>query len=72
LAQLVEESGDDSSYQVAAIYSLRGDHDRAFAALERGYAIRDPGLVLIQLHRAFDPLRDDPRYDAFLKKMGMR
>ena len=71
LAQL-EEFGDDVSYQVASIYSLRGDHDRAFAALERGYAIRDPGLVLIQLHRAFDPLRDDPRYDAFLKKMGMR
>jgi len=72
LAQLVEEFGDDTSYQVAAIYSLRGDHDRAFAALERGYAIRDPGLVSIQLHTAFDPIRDDPRYDAFLKKMGMR
>ena len=72
LAQLVEEFGDDTSYQVAAIYSLRGDHDRAFAALDRGYAIRDPGLVYIQLHTAFDPIRDDPRYDAFLKKMGMR
>lgn len=72
LAQLVEEFGDDVSYQVAAIYSLWGDFDRAFAALERGYAIRDPGLVLIQVHTAFDPLRDDPRYDDFLKKMGLR
>lgn len=72
LAQLVEEFGDDVSYQVAAIYSLRGDFDRAFAALERGYIVRDPGLVLIQMHTAFDPIRDDPRYDAFLKKMGLR
>ena len=72
LAQLVEEFGDDASFQVASIYSLWGDHDRAFAALERGYAIRDPGLVLIQLHTAFDPIRDDPRYDAFLKKMGLK
>jgi len=72
LAQLVKEFGDDVSYQVAAIYSLWGDTDRAFAALERGYAIRDPGLVHIQLQTAFDPIRDDPRYEVFLKKMGMR
>ncbi len=72
LAQLVEEFGDDVSYQVAAIYSLRGDYDRAFEALERGYDARDPGLVLIQMHTAFDPLREDPRYDAFLEKMGLR
>ncbi|MDH3590114.1 MAG: hypothetical protein OEQ74_12000, partial [Gammaproteobacteria bacterium] len=71
LSQLVEY-GDDVSYQIAANYSLRGDLDRAFEALERGYAIRDPGLVMIQAHTAFDPLRDDPRYDALLKKMGMR
>ncbi|MDH3645169.1 MAG: FlgO family outer membrane protein [Gammaproteobacteria bacterium] len=72
LTQLVDELGDDVSYQVAAIYSLRGDLDRAFEALERGFAIRDPGLVLIQAHTAFEPLRDDPRYDALLKRMGLR
>ncbi|MBT8132021.1 MAG: hypothetical protein KJO35_07115, partial [Gammaproteobacteria bacterium] len=64
--------GDDVSYQVAAIYSRRGDLDNAFAALERGYEIRDPGLTYIQLHTAFDPIRDDPRYDALINKMGFK
>lgn len=71
-SHLVDEYGDDVSYQVAVIYSLRGDLDRAFAALERGYAVRDPGLTWIKIQWAFDTLRDDPRYDAFLKKMGMQ
>ena len=72
LTELVDEYGDDVSFQVAAIYSRRGDADRAFEALERGFAVRDPGLILIQVHTAFDPLRDDPRYEALLKKMGLR
>ncbi len=72
LAQLIAEYGDDVSYQVAAIYSSWGEPDKAFAALERGFAIRDPGLIYIQIHAGFDALRDDPRYDAFLRKMGMR
>ncbi len=72
LQALKDEWGDDVSYQIAAIYSRRGDLDNAFATLERGYEIRDPGLTYIQLHTAFDPLRDDPRYDALITKMGFK
>ncbi len=72
LQVLKDEWGDDVSYQVAAIYSQRGDLDNAFAALERGLEVRDPGLTYIQLHTAFDPLREDPRYDALLTRMGFK
>ncbi|NNM19681.1 MAG: hypothetical protein HKO55_00215 [Gammaproteobacteria bacterium] len=72
LHELTAEYGDDVAYQAAAIYTAWGDLDNAFAWLDRGYAIRDPGLVYIQAHTTFDPLHSDPRYDAFLKKMGFR
>ncbi len=72
VSSLVSEHGDDVSYQIAAVNAACGNKDAAFAALERGYAIRDPGLTYIQQHTAFDTLRDDPRYDALLKKMGLK
>jgi len=72
LQQLISEHGDDASYQVAAIYANMGDKDGAFEALERGFAIRDPGVKSVQIHADFDVLHDDPRYDAFLEKLGLR
>lgn len=72
LAELVEGYGDAVSYQVAAVYTSWGDYDAAFAALERGYEIRDPGLPLIQSHSTFDPLRGDPRFEQLLQKMGFQ
>ena len=69
--QLIAEYGEDVSYQLAAIHSMWGDLDRAFEWLERGFEARDPGLINIRVHTSFDPLREDPRYGAFLEKMGL-
>ncbi len=38
--------------------------------LERGYVIRDPGLQFVGATFMFDPIRDDPRFQAFLRKMN--
>ena len=72
LNELIEAYGDDVSWQVAAVYAARGDADQAFAALERGFTARDPGLIYIQSSNWFFDYHDDPRYQAFLKKMGFR
>jgi len=37
--------------------------------LERGYVIRDPGMAYLNRNFLFDPLRDDPRFQALLRKM---
>jgi hypothetical protein len=44
--------------------------DEAFDWLERGYAIRDPGVTYVIADRLMDNLHDDPRWPVFLKKMG--
>ena len=45
--------------------------DAAFEALELAYAERDPILTVAKYWPYFDSLRDDPRWDEFLRKMGL-
>jgi len=53
------------------LYAQWGDADNAMSWLERGYIIRDPGLQYIGAEALFDPIRDDPRFQAFLRKMKL-
>jgi adenylate cyclase len=72
LDELKSTFGDDVSWQVATVYAAMGDADNTFAALNRGFEIRDPGLVFIQGNPLLEPFHDDPRYDDLLKRMGLR
>ena len=61
LEQLDSSYGEAASYQFAQAYAQRGEPDRAFAALERGFAVNDPGLNTL----AGRPVvRSDPRRRA--------
>ena len=72
LQELIDEYGDDASAQAANVYAAWGDVDETFAALDRGFAIRDPGLVYIKGNRFITELiQDDPRYDEFLRRMNL-
>jgi TolB-like protein/cytochrome c-type biogenesis protein CcmH/NrfG len=72
LDELIRLDGDSNPFYIAEVYALRGDADEAFAWLEKGYAIRDPGISIIYEDPIFAPaLRDDPRLAAFAKKLGM-
>jgi serine/threonine-protein kinase len=62
--------GDTASYQYAEIYAQRGDKERAFAALDRAWAIHDPGLTTLRVDFLLDPLRSDPRFVALEKKLN--
>lgn len=72
LKELMDSFGDDVSWQVANVYMAWGDPDNAFAALERGFAIRDPGLVYLKSNLLYEPYDDDPRYQDLLKRMGLQ
>lgn len=73
LQELIDTFGDDVSWQVATVYANWGDKDETVAAIERGIAVRDPGVIYIQMNtRIVDLLQDDPRYDELLKKINLR
>ena len=52
-------------------YAYRGDRDLAFHWLERAYAQKDPDLSGIGGDPMFKNLAQDPRYEAFLRKMNL-
>ncbi len=62
--------GDAANYQYAEVYAQRGEKDRAFAALDRAWSFRDPGLAYMKADCWFEPIRSDPRFGAYLKKMN--
>jgi len=71
LQGLISSAGESASFQIGAIYAQWGDADSAITWLERGYVIRDPGLQYLRVQSVFDPIRDDPRFKALLRKMKL-
>lgn len=71
LQTLISTMGESASFQIAVVYAQWGDADNAMSWLERGYIIRDPGLQGIGFSTLFDPIREDTRFQAFLRKMKL-
>jgi len=55
----------------AKLYGAAGRLDGAFDCLDQAIAQRDPALVHLAVAPDWDSLRDDPRFDDRLKKMGL-
>ncbi len=58
------------NYWVAITYAAVGDKNGAFAELEKAYQNHDWFLQRIKVDPFMDPLRDDPRFDEFVKKLN--
>jgi adenylate cyclase len=71
LAQLTANESETAAYQIAEVYAYRGDKDRAFEWLERGRRQHDPGLASLRKDPLLPNLHDDPRWNAFLRTMGL-
>jgi TolB-like protein/thioredoxin-like negative regulator of GroEL len=71
LNRLIAVYADVAAYQVAEAYAFRKDSDKAFEWLERAYRQRDPGLERSKCDFSFTKLYADPRWDAFLRKLGL-
>jgi tetratricopeptide (TPR) repeat protein len=71
LARLTEGFADISAYLIAEVYAYRGDKDRAFEWLERARRQRDGGLCFLRCDPFLAKLHGDPRWDMFLRKMGL-
>src|SRR5437870_3643409 len=71
LAELIANTSETGAYQIAEAYGYRNDKDQAFEWLERARRQRDAGLPGLRKDSLLPNLHDDPRWDAFLRKMGL-
>jgi len=55
---------------LASDYAQMNEKDKAFGMLEKLYENHDPDLVTIKENAYLDPLRDDPRYDDLIVRIG--
>ncbi len=52
-------------------YVGTGNKDQAFAYLEKAYLQHSNAVVTLKVEPGFDPLRDDPRYQELLHRVGL-
>ena len=71
LGELIAKTGETAAYQIAEAYGYRNDKDRAFEWLERARRQRDAGLPGLRTDSLLPNLHNDPRWDAFLRTMGL-
>ncbi len=73
LEQLLEMSkkGYVPAYDIAVVYMGLGENAQAFEWLSKALEERSGFLVYIKCDRRFDGLRSDPRYNDFLKQIGL-
>ena len=69
LADLVAH-GEGAEFQVAEAYAFLGDKDRAFEYLDKALS-SDPGVVWSRNDWLFDSISGDPRFAAYLSRLGM-
>ena len=71
LQTVIAEQADTSAYQIAEIYALRRDPDSLFKWLDRAWKNRDGGIHYLLYDPAILRYRNDPRFAAFCKKVGL-
>ena len=71
LKRVIEQYAELASYQIAEVYALRNDADKTFEWLDRAWAARDPGVEYLLTDPLILRFRNDPRFAAFCKKVGL-
>ena len=71
LRTLIEKDANGFAYTIAEVYALRNDAKGTFEWLDRASSTRDPGITNL----LYDPFilryKDDPRFAAFCRKVGL-
>ena len=56
---------------IALIYNGLGERDETFSWLERGFEQRDQKMVFLKVEPKWNNLRDDPRFQDLLRRVGL-
>jgi serine/threonine-protein kinase len=70
LAVHAEKEFVKPSDMAEVLFSL-GENDRAFECLEAAFEARDKGVLGLKVYPVYDGVRSDPRFVAFLSRMGL-
>jgi len=60
-----------SPLDFARAYAQLGNKEQAFKYLDAAFVDRSPGLVFLKVDRAWDPIRDDARFAAAIRQVGL-
>ncbi|HEX4375283.1 MAG TPA: adenylate/guanylate cyclase domain-containing protein [Puia sp.] len=71
LEKSLKEVPNQSPYHFARGFIAIGDFDKAVSLLERAYEVRDIRIWHIKVDPTLDPIRNDPRFKALLKKANL-
>lgn len=61
----------DGVFGKALHYAVLGEYESALVSLEAGFAAGDPFSASIGYVKIYDPIRNDPRYQAMLKAVNL-
>ncbi len=65
------QQGIVPSASVAILYGALDESNEAFTWLEKAYQERDPQLTYLKAGRRFEPMRKDPRFGQFVRRVGL-
>lgn len=59
------------TFEIAEVHSFRGELDEAFAWMDRAIARKDRALRHVMYSPYLDNMRDDPRFEDVLRRVGL-
>ncbi|HKT41247.1 MAG TPA: hypothetical protein VJQ86_02730, partial [Rhodanobacteraceae bacterium] len=68
---IAENANENGNYQIAELYALRRDPDHMFEYLDYAWEQRDSGISLLLQDPLVLRYKNDPRFAAFCKKVGL-
>jgi serine/threonine-protein kinase len=71
LTDLIANGREQLAYQIAEVYAVRGEIDKAFEWLQIAFDSHDTGMLTLLVDPLMRGLRDDPRYKNLLAKLGL-
>lgn len=72
LADLIANAAREGfAFQIAEVYAVRGEKDKAFEWLQIAFDDRDAGMLSLLVDPLLRGLRNDPRYKNLVAKVGL-
>jgi hypothetical protein len=56
---------------MAAAYAIGNDAEHAMSQLQKSAELREPVLMALKVDRVFDSIRQDPRFIALERRLGL-
>lgn len=71
LQALIAQDGSSAPFQIASVYAYRQQPEQVFAWLDRTWTARDPGVAGLLYDPFLLAYKNDPRFAAFCRKVGL-